>query len=83
MHTGPENRKSPSITSLIAFAMIIFGGYLLSPGLLVPLDNAGYLDDDNALTEFIEVFYWPVEWCYDNVDWVESFYDAYFEMLGD
>ena len=67
MHGESDKRNRPSVTSLIAFAIIVVGGYVLSPGLIVPLEKAGYLDNEGALTRFVEVFYWPLGWCYDNI----------------
>ena len=64
----------------VAAAIVV--GYVLSPGLIAVMDATGHLPQSDVLDRCFEVFYWPLTWCYDNVEWVEVSYDRYSELLG-
>ena len=76
------NRRKPSLTSLIAFGMI-FAAYVLSPGPLAALVDAGHIQEDGAWGIPVRVVYWPLHVCYENIEWVESSYDWYVELWID
>ena len=79
----PSPRTKPSLTSLVAFGVILLAGYILSPGpalaLAFALSEEGDFPPDELML-FYEVVYWPIDWCCDNAEWVETFYDWYLEL---
>ena len=77
-----DKRSKPSYTSLVAFGFVVMFVYVLSPGLVVPLANAGYLPENGVLSRVLPVVYVPLTWAYENVECVGSFYDWYFDLWG-
>ena len=56
--------------------------YILSPGPLLWLLYDSILDKPQWLIGGIETFLSPLEYLYNNVDFVQKAYDAYFNLLG-
>ena len=78
-----EERRRPSITSLVAFFLFILPMlYVLSIGPVVALVDAGYISRGGQLLEFLRVVYQPLQWCHDNVEWATPLFEWYFELWG-
>lgn len=80
---GERRKRVPSITSLVAFAMIVLTLYVLSPGPLTALADAGYISEEGVSGTVLRVVYWPLHWCYENFDWFETLYEWYVSLWTD
>lgn len=58
--------------------LFILAGYVLSPGPMLRLMDSGL--GGGGFENFLQVFYAPLEWLYNHVELVESFYDWWFGM---
>ena len=74
-----EERRRPSITSLVAFGMVVVPIlYVLAPG---PLARYGPVESDRFTDVYFAVF-GPIVWAYEKSPIVEGFYDWYFRLWG-
>lgn len=53
--------------------------YILSPAMVMRMYPGG---PPGHMQATLETVYAPLQWGYDNVPWVESFYDTYFAFVG-
>ena len=58
--------------------LVVF--YILSPGPVLRMTRSGGMS--SGVEEFLEIFYWPLEKLYNNVEIVERFYDWWFGLWG-
>jgi hypothetical protein len=68
------------VAVLATVALLLVPLYALSVGPALWLVRSGVVDQ--KFEYVIGVVYWPLEFLYDNVSFVEAFYDAYFKLLG-
>ena len=52
--------------------------YILSPSFFFWMEEHGMIEIGDGL----QVFMTPLEKCYDRFEWVEGFYDTYFNLLN-
>ena len=78
--SGGQAGSGQAVAVLALGALLLLPLYALSVGPALWLVRSGLVDE-----KFLYVFgiiYWPLEFLYNNVSFVEAFYDAYFRLLG-
>ncbi|TWT61901.1 hypothetical protein [Rubinisphaera italica] len=78
-HDSTESKPIDHLTRSLLFAFLALVIYILSP-LPVLMVVKLYLPQMEGTVE--NGFYAPLVYCYDNLEWVEAFYDWQFELLN-
>ena len=78
----PSPRNKPSLTSLVAFGMIVVLPilYVLSIGPLEALDDSGYISVNLVWARAV---YWPLGWCCERSESFASAIDWYIDLWTD
>jgi hypothetical protein len=74
-------RRSSGAGCIVVGVVFLVVFYVLSPP-LVFLMLGGPPPPGNPMFTFVTIFYFPLEWMYQEVPFVRAFYDWYFEATG-
>lgn len=65
---------------LVILGVVLPVLYVLSPGPIMKILESG--SRNGVVDEFFQIVYFPLEWLYNHVGWIQVFYDWWFGVWG-